>query len=108
MVNQGDIIIINLDPKSGHEQAGKSPALVVSNDTFNSRCNIVLACPITSTVNGFPLHVILDDRTKTQGSVLCEHIRSLDIEAGGYRVVERLPSDLLSNVIDVINAEIEV
>lgn len=108
MVNQGDIIIINLDPRSGHEQAGKRPALVVSNDTFNSRCNIVLACPITSTVNGFPLHVILDDRTKTQGSVLCEHIRSLDIEARGYRVVERLPSDLLSNVIDVINAEIEV
>ena len=108
MVNQGDIIIINLDPRSGHEQAGKRPALVVSNDTFNSRCNIVLVCPITSTVNGFPLHVNLDDRTKTQGSVLCEHIRSLDIEARGYRVVERLPSDLLSNVIDVINAEIEV
>ncbi len=108
MVNQGDIIIINLDPRSGHEQASKRPALVVSNDTFNSRCNIVLACPITSTVNGFPLHVILDDRTKTQGSVLCEHIRSVEIEARCYRVVERLPSDLLSNVIDVINAEIEV
>ena len=108
MVEQGDIIIINFDPRFGHEQAGKRPALVVSNDTFNRKCHLSLVCPITNAINGFPLHVNLDIRTKTSGSVLCEHIRSLDIESRGYRVVEKMPEDLLRRVIDIINAEIEM
>lgn len=32
---QGDIVWINLDPQTGHEQAGRRPAMVISNDTFN-------------------------------------------------------------------------
>ncbi len=107
-VKQGDIVLIDFNPNKGHEQTGKRPALIVSNDTFNSRCNVVLVCPITSTDNKFPLHVQLDGRTKTKGVVLCEHIRSLDIESRGYRVLEQIPFDLLTRVIDIVNAEIEM
>lgn len=107
MINQGDIILIDFAPQKGHEQTGRRPALVVSNNTFNNRCNLVLACPITSTINMFPLHICLDDRTKTQGSIMCEQIRSLDIESRGYKVLEAIPSDLLEKVIDTIGMEIE-
>ncbi len=37
MVSQGDIIKVNFNPQSGHEQAGYRPALVVSNDFFIKR-----------------------------------------------------------------------
>lgn len=107
MSKQGDIIMIDFNPKVGHEQAGKRPALVVSNDTFNNHCSVVLVCPITSTVNGFPLHVVLDSRTKTQGSILCEQIRSLDINKHGYHVIEQIPSDLMNKVIEIVYAEIQ-
>ena len=108
MVSQGDIIKINFDSQSGHEQAGYRPALVVSNDTFNQETNLALVCPITNTDNAFPLHVNLDDRTITTGVILCEHIKSLDINSRRYKIVEILPQDILDKVISTIEAEIEL
>lgn len=107
MVRQGDIVKVNFDPQAGHEQAGYRPALVISNDFFNQKTNIVIVCPITNTRNRFPLHIPLDDRTETTGVILCEHIKALDLNARGYRVVEALPKDLLSKVIGVVFSEIE-
>lgn len=108
MVKQGDIIIIDLNPKAGHEQAGNRPAVVVSNNFFNQKTNMTLVCPITSTDRKFPLHIPLDDRTKTNGNILCEHIRAVDLNYRTYRKVEELPKDLLKQIIDIIYAEIEI
>ena len=107
MVKQGTIIKINFNPQSGHEQAGYRPALVVSNDFFNEMTKLAIVCPITNTNSSFPLHIPLDDRTKTTGFVLCQHIRTLDINSRGYNVVEQIPNDILKKVIDVVFAEIE-
>ncbi len=107
MVKQGDIIILDFNPQSGHEQAGSRPAVVVINDSFNQKTNLAIVCPITRTNNDFPLHVKLDDRTKTTGVILCEHIKSMDIKSRQYKIVESLPNDILQNVIDVVFAEIQ-
>ena len=32
---QGDIVYLDFDPQAGHEQRGRRPALVVSNNLFN-------------------------------------------------------------------------
>lgn len=107
MVKQGQIIRINFSPQSGHEQRGTRPALVVSNDFFNEKTNMTIVCPITNTDNKFPLHVPLDERTATTGVVLCEHIRSMDIQARGYTVIEELPADLLEKVLEIVQAQLE-
>ncbi len=107
MVDQGDIIKVNFNPQKGHEQAGYGPALIVSNNFFNEKTNLVIACPITNTDNNFPLHVRLDDRTETSGVILCEHMKTLDLEARGFKYVEKLPTDIFSKVIDVLYAQIE-
>lgn len=108
MVKQGEIIKVSFNPRSGHEQAGYRPAVVVSNDVFNSKTNLALVCPITNTDNRFPLYVPLDDRTETTGVILCEHIRALDLNSRSFRSVEMLPRDILQQVSDIIFAEIEV
>lgn len=107
MVKQGQIIRINFSPQSGHEQRGTRPALVVSNDFFNEKTNMTIVCPITNTDNKFPLHVPLDERTVTTGVVLCEHIRSMDIQARGYTVIEEIPADLLEKVLEIVQAQLE-
>mgnify|MGYP004458905247 FL=1 len=107
MVTQGSIIKINFNPQSGHEQAGYRPAVVISNNTFNQKARLAIVCPITNTKNNFPLHIPLDDRTVTTGCILCEHIRALDIESRGYRVVEQLPEDLLQQTLNIVFAEID-
>lgn len=107
MVRQGDIIKLDFNPQSGHEQAGYRPAVVISNDFFNARTNLSIVCPITNTKRPFPLHVPLDGRTETTGVILCEQIKALDLRARTFRVVERLPDDLLDEVIAIIFSEIE-
>jgi len=32
---QGDIVALNFNPQSGHEQKGRRPAIIISNKTFN-------------------------------------------------------------------------
>ena len=108
MVKQGDIIKVNFNPQVGHEQAGYRPALVISNNIFNQKTNLTIACPITNTNNHFPLHIPLDDRTETTGVILCEHVKAMDLNVRTYRVVEQIPKDLLEKVIEVVFSEIEM
>ena len=107
MVKQGTIIKVNFNPQAGHEQAGFRPAIVISNDIFNQKTNLTIVCPITNTNNQFPLHVPLDERTKTTGVILCEHIKSLDLNNRTYQIVEELPEDILKKVINIVYSEIE-
>ncbi len=108
MVKQGDIIKVSFDPNSGHEQAGFRPALIISNNEFNKRTNLAIVCPITNTNNKFPLHVPLDKRTTTTGVILCEHMRTLDLQSRKNKYVESVPEDILKLVTDIVTAEIEI
>ena len=106
MVKQGTIVKLNFNPQAGHEQAGYRPAVIISNDFFNQKTNLAILCPITNTDNHFPLHIPLDDRTRTTGVILCEHIKALDLNARPYTEIELLPDDILEKVIAVVFAEI--
>ena len=84
MVKQGDIIKINFNPQKGHEQAGYRPAIVVSNNTFNRVSKLVFVCPITNSIDNFPLHIKLDTRTVTTGIILCEFFLKLILKIIRY------------------------
>lgn len=68
---------------------------------------MAIVCPVTNTNNEFPLHIRLDERTQTTGVILCEHVKSLDINQRHYKIIEKLPNDVLQKVIDVIYSQIE-
>ena len=108
MVKQGDIIKVNLNPTQGHEQSGFRPVLVISNNAYHRYAKMAIVCPITNTDNKFPLHVALDKRAKTTGVILCEHIRTLDVEARGYNVVEKVSDETLANVLSIVKAELDI
>lgn len=108
MVKQGDVIKVDFDPQKGHEQAGYRPAIVISNNIYNERTGLVLACPITNNTKSFPLHIELPSNMETSGAVLCEHVRALDINKRGYKVIEKSPAGFLKKVIHIIKAEIEI
>lgn len=103
MVKQGDIIKLDFNPQSGHEQAGYRPAIVISNDFFNAQTNLTIVCPITNTRKPFPLHVSLDERTETTGVVLCEQLKAVDLESRKYIFVEKISDDLLSEILSLIH-----
>jgi len=102
MVKQGSIIKINFDPTVGSEQAGYRPAVIISNDFVLSKTNIITVCPITTKQGKSALNVMLDDRTATQGVVLCAHNKAVDIKKRPYVIVEQLPQDKLEEVVNTI------
>ena len=56
---QGEIIWLDFDPQSGHEQAGRRPALVLSHTTYNQKIGRAFVCPITSKVKATLLKWLL-------------------------------------------------
>jgi len=102
-MRQGDIILLDFDPTKGREQAGYRPAVVISQTAFNRKRNLVFVCPITSSTRPLRFRVLLDDRTQTQGDVICEQVRVIDLLARRCKVVERLPKDLLKQVLEAVS-----
>lgn len=104
---QGDIILLDFNPTKGHEQAGFRPAVVISNNAFNQNTKLVIVCPITSNEKEFPTHYLLEDSKKVHGSVLCEHIRSIDYESRNLKFVEKTSDNDFLSIITLMNACIE-
>lgn len=106
--NQGDIVYMDFDPQAGHEQRGRRPALVISNNSFNNLTKLAIVCPITNTQSGFPLHIPLDGRTEITGVVMCDQIKTLDYTSRNARFKEKAPEDVLQEAIDILIGSIEV
>lgn len=79
--DRGDIIWLQFDPRAGHEQAGRRPALVISPKPYNGKVGLALVCPITSVAKGYPFEVPLPDGLRVSGVVLADQIKSLDWRA---------------------------
>jgi len=75
---------MDLNPTRGHEQAGRRPVLVVSEDLFNrGPAGLVIVLPMTSTVRNVPSHVPIDPPEgglKRRTAILCEGVRSVSVE----------------------------
>lgn len=99
---QGDIVYLDFDPQAGHEQKGRRPALVVSNEAYHRKTGMAIVCPITSTIRPFPLHIAIQQGVGTTGVVMCEQIRSVDCEARNATFKETAPKELLSIVLHAI------
>lgn len=104
---QGDIVYLDFDPQAGHEQRGRRPALVVSNDLFNTVSSLTMVCPITHTDKGHPFHVRLDSRTKTDGVILCDQARMLDLNSRRASFEEKAPADITAEAVDLIIGFVE-
>lgn len=79
--DRGDVVWLNFTPQAGHEQAGHRPALVLSPASYNGKTGLMLCCPITSQVKGYPFEVPLDPAAGLQGVILSDQVKSLDWRA---------------------------
>lgn len=101
---KGDIVYLNFNPNKGHEQSGFRAAVVLSNNTFNNFTGMVIVCPITTNTKYFPTHYLLQDSKKVKGSVLCEHLRSIDYEIRDLKYVEKCSENDYENIMNLIDS----
>ncbi|MBA4356871.1 MAG: mRNA-degrading endonuclease [Desulfovibrio sp.] len=96
----GDLVWLSFDPQAGHEQAGRRPALVLSPASYNRASGLMLACPLTTRVKGYPFDVPLPEGLAVSGVIQSDQVRSLD---WGQRRAERIakaPAAVLAQVLE--------
>lgn len=96
-VLRGDILWADLNPVRGHEQAGRRPVVVLSEDVFNERSGTVIAVAVTSREPraGFPLTLELRSARLPQRSwVKIGQIRTLSTARLGARLARLSPEEI--------------
>jgi mRNA interferase MazF len=80
-VGRWSVVIIDLDPAVGHEQAGQRRALVVSYEPFH-RSGMATVCPITSRPSKYPGEILIPIGHAGQtldGLILAHQVRTVDL-----------------------------
>ena len=101
-LKQGDLIWINFNPSRGHEQQGRRPAIITSTEDFNARSAVVYACPISNTAKQYPYHIKLPENIGVSGSVLCQHMKSMDLNERGFEYIGQVPDDFKDELLSVV------
>ena len=94
----GDIAWVDLDPVKGSEQAGRRPALVLSNVIYHDASRRAVICPITSNVRPWPFKVQLPTGLNTIGVVLVDQVRTIDRTERMFDIIEHVPEEVLVEV----------
>ncbi len=82
--SRGQIWRVNFDPVRGHEQAGRRPALIVSDDQFNyGPAGLVILLPLTRTDRRVYSHLAIDPPeggVQSRSYIMCEQVRAVSKE----------------------------
>ena len=97
--DRGDIVWITLNPQTGHEQAGRRPALVLSPAAYNGKVGLAIMCPLTSQAKGYPFEVQVPEGLGVSGVILCDQVRSLDWRERRAELIGSLPQMKVDEVL---------
>jgi mRNA interferase MazF len=74
-----DIVWLQFDPKARREQARDRAAMVVSPASYNRSRGMMICCPMTSRIKGYPFEIVVSQQPPSV--VLSDQIRSLEWQA---------------------------
>jgi mRNA interferase MazF len=102
---RGDVRWADLDPTRAHEQSGRRPVLILSQDVFNARSGTVIAVALTSQEPraGFPLTQEVTARNLPKRSwAKISQICTLSTERIGRRIARASPEEMV-RVVEGLN-----
>ena len=73
----GDVVWLEFDPQAGREQAGRRPAVVLTPEGYNKKTNLLVCCPLTTQIKGYPFEVLVEV-DGVQSAILSDQVKSLD------------------------------
>jgi mRNA interferase MazF len=100
--DSGDIVWLNFTPQAGHEQARHRPALVLSPASYNHKTSLLVCCPLTTQIKGYPFEVLIGGSPAS--AVLADQVKSLDWRSRKARRKGRVTSEQLAEVRAKIRA----
>jgi mRNA interferase MazF len=97
-----------MDTQIGHEQRGRRPALVLSPSAYNGKVGLVVLCPITSQVKGYPFEVLIPENLKVSGAILSDQVKSLDWRARKASLICIIPGALVEEALSKLNMLLQI
>jgi mRNA interferase MazF len=105
--SQGDLVMLSFDPRTGHEQKGRRPALVFSNATFNAATGMAIVCPVTTTNRGVPFHVRMPEGAEITGFIMVDQVKSVDHGAHRWQRIGSAGPQVVDEALSILDACLE-
>ncbi|SES12409.1 mRNA interferase MazF [Gracilibacillus ureilyticus] len=105
--NPGDIALLEMETGSWYQPKEQQYLFIISNNTFHRFTGMAIACPIIPHGQPSPLHIKCEGRTKTNGMICCEHVKTMDIKTRELTFIEKVPRDILDEVRDILYGILE-
>ena len=102
-----DAVRLEFDPQAGHEQAGHRPALVISPASYNGKTGLMVCCPISTKVKGYPFEVV----NRVDGidcAVLSDQVKSLDSKIRRAKKKTVVSADVMLHVRAKMKALLQI
>lgn len=104
--DSGDIVWLQFDPHAGHEQAGHRPALVLSPARYNQVRGMMVCCPMSSRIKGYPFEVVVG--LDPPSAVLADQVKNLDWRARKAEHKGKAPPAVLAEARAKIRALLDL
>lgn len=105
---RGDIIWLDFNPQSGHEQAGRRPAIVISPVEYNNKVGLALVCPITNRIKDYPFEVRLPENAEISGVIISDQAKSLDWRQRNAEFIAKAPQKIIEETIGKFSTLIQL
>ena len=93
----GHVVWLEFDPQVGREQAGHRPAVVLTPASYNKKTSLMICCPLTSQIKGYPFEVLVEI-DGVQSVVLSDQVKSLDWKIRKAKFKDKVTLDVLVEV----------
>lgn len=106
--DSGDVVWLEFDPQAGHEQSGTRSALVISPAKYNELTGLMLCCPVTNQIKGYPFEVAIKNNPSVTGVILSDQIKNLEWQARNATYKGEIAADEMREVKGKIRALLEI
>ncbi|MFO7605131.1 MAG: endoribonuclease MazF [Desulfurivibrionaceae bacterium] len=96
--NRGEAVWLHFSPQAGHEQTGHRLALVLSPRKYNKITGLMLCCPLTTAIKGYPFEVSTLIGGKP-GVVLADQVKNLDWRARRAKKAGVVDDEVMDEVL---------
>ena len=93
----GDIVWLEFDPQAGREQAGRRPAVVLTPGGYNKKTSLMICCPLTSQIKGYPFEVMVEI-DGVQSVILSDQVKSMDWKIRKAKYKNKVKPEVVAEV----------
>ena len=76
-IKRFDVVLVGLDPTSGHEIRKTRPCVIISPDEMNPHIQTIIVAPMTTVARDYPTRVSCTFQSR-RGQVVLDQIRTVD------------------------------